>query len=214
MTALPPILDMTGSSITEAQAKTWLTNLRAYLSGLLGTDGTAATALGTLGAIVADVDGKISADLMPSTPYITGDAFLEVVDYPDLEVAAADTYDITAFAGGVGGSTSLATTVYTMAIEFTIPANLSGGARFNASHRSSTSGQTVYLQLLKNSVVVNTWTTTSTSPQARSADVTIAPGDVITWQHKAVSGVTTTVESISVKADKGYVAVTAYKSLP
>lgn len=50
MTALPAATDFTGAAITEAQFKTAITNLRAYLSGLLGTDGTAATAISTLGA--------------------------------------------------------------------------------------------------------------------------------------------------------------------
>lgn len=213
--ALPAATDFTGSSITEAQFKTAMTNLRAYLAGLLGTTGDAADALTALGAIQADVDGKISTSLMPTTPYLTGESFLETVDYPTLSVSAADSYDITAFSGSQGGSTSLATTTYTIAREYTIPANITGSARFNASHRSSTAGQTVSLQLLKNGSVVNTWSTTSTSPQARTADVTIVPGDVITWQHKAsAGGVTTTVESISVRADKGYAAVTAYKQLP
>lgn len=49
MTALRPITDLTGSSITEAQAKLWFSDLRDYLNGLLGADGTVATAKSTLG---------------------------------------------------------------------------------------------------------------------------------------------------------------------
>lgn len=51
MPALPPISNFTGSTVTEGQFKTALTDLRAYLAGLLGTDGNAATALTTLGSL-------------------------------------------------------------------------------------------------------------------------------------------------------------------
>lgn len=48
MPSLPVSTDLTGSAITEAQAKTWFTQLRDFLSGLLGTAGTVQTALATL----------------------------------------------------------------------------------------------------------------------------------------------------------------------
>lgn len=50
MAALPASTDFTGSAVTEGGFKTAISSLRDYLSGLLGTDGTAATALATLGA--------------------------------------------------------------------------------------------------------------------------------------------------------------------
>lgn len=50
MTALPASTDFTGAAITEAQFKTAISDLRSYLAGLFGTDGTAATAISTLGA--------------------------------------------------------------------------------------------------------------------------------------------------------------------
>lgn len=39
MTALPPIANATGASVTEGGFKTWLTDLRAYLSEVLGATG-------------------------------------------------------------------------------------------------------------------------------------------------------------------------------
>lgn len=57
-TALPASTDFTGAGVTEADFKTAMTALRAYLSGLLGTDGASATALATLGAALG---GAISA---------------------------------------------------------------------------------------------------------------------------------------------------------
>ena len=51
MPTLPVSTDLTGSAITEAQAKTWFGNLRTFLADLLGTTGTVATALAQLGVI-------------------------------------------------------------------------------------------------------------------------------------------------------------------
>ncbi|MDT8856421.1 hypothetical protein RNZ50_15615 [Paracoccaceae bacterium Fryx2] len=50
MPSLPATAAFTGSTVTEAQFKAALSDLRAYLSGLMGADGTPATALATLGA--------------------------------------------------------------------------------------------------------------------------------------------------------------------
>lgn len=58
MTALPASIDFTDSSVTEANFKTAITNQRDFLAGLLGTDGNVATALGTLGAAMADTVAK------------------------------------------------------------------------------------------------------------------------------------------------------------
>ena len=72
MTALPSSSTLTASTATEGDAKTWFSNVRSYLSGLLGDDGTKATALAALqtpfcarrqkdGAytVVADDRGKV-----------------------------------------------------------------------------------------------------------------------------------------------------------
>jgi len=61
MTALPTSSDFTGSTVTEAGFKTALTALRGYLSGLLGDDGTLATALDTLGGLGSAMETKIGA---------------------------------------------------------------------------------------------------------------------------------------------------------
>ena len=61
MTALPASSDFTGSTITEGQFKTAITNLRDFLSGLLGADGVNATALAALGALGSGYDAKTAA---------------------------------------------------------------------------------------------------------------------------------------------------------
>lgn len=51
MTALPPSTDFTGASVTEAGFKTAIAAQRDFLSDILGTAGTQATALAALGAL-------------------------------------------------------------------------------------------------------------------------------------------------------------------
>ncbi len=49
--ALRAISDLIGASTSEAQAKTWFSDVRAFLADILGTTGTIATALTQLGVI-------------------------------------------------------------------------------------------------------------------------------------------------------------------
>lgn len=58
MTALPPSGDFTNSATTEGGFKTALTNLRAYLSSILGDDGTLVTAMATLGSMFNSTSSK------------------------------------------------------------------------------------------------------------------------------------------------------------
>lgn len=57
-TALPASSDFTGAGVTEGDFKSSITALRDFLSGLLGTDGYATTALATLGAAVSGYVAK------------------------------------------------------------------------------------------------------------------------------------------------------------
>lgn len=57
-TALPAATDFTGASVTEAQFKTAMSDLRTFLADLFGADGTAATALATIGALGSSVVSK------------------------------------------------------------------------------------------------------------------------------------------------------------
>lgn len=58
MATLPLATAFTDSAVTEGEFKTAITDQRDYLSGLFGSDGTAATALATLGALGADTVAK------------------------------------------------------------------------------------------------------------------------------------------------------------
>lgn len=67
MTALPASSDFTGSTVTEGQFKAAITNLRDFLSGLLGADGLTATALATLGAMASATVDKSAAYTVVTT---------------------------------------------------------------------------------------------------------------------------------------------------
>lgn len=77
-TALPASTDFTGAAVTEAQFKTALSNMRTFLSDLLGTDGLSATALTALGAILNATLSKsaaytvVAADKGKLIDYTTG----------------------------------------------------------------------------------------------------------------------------------------------
>lgn len=60
MATLPLATAFTDSAVTEGDFKTAITDQREFLAGLLGTDGTANTALRTLGAFGNDVSAKSS----------------------------------------------------------------------------------------------------------------------------------------------------------
>lgn len=66
-TALPAASSFTGSSVTEAQFKTAITDMRTYLSDLLGTDGTEATALAALQALLGNYATKTGAYTVTSS---------------------------------------------------------------------------------------------------------------------------------------------------
>lgn len=67
MPELPPISALTGAATTEAQAKQWFADLRAYLVGLLGAEGSPADAraalglVNTLGTTVVSANATLSA---------------------------------------------------------------------------------------------------------------------------------------------------------
>jgi len=61
MTALPASAAFTAATVTEADFKAAQTALRDFLAGLLGADGTAATALATLGALASAYLAKSAA---------------------------------------------------------------------------------------------------------------------------------------------------------
>lgn len=94
MPALPPSSDFTGSTRTNAEVKVTHAALRSYLAGLLGEDGTPATALAALGALVG-------AGVTPRT----GATTLTAADRGRVVLATANTWALTlpALAGAPAG---------------------------------------------------------------------------------------------------------------
>jgi microcystin-dependent protein len=66
-TALPATSSFTGAGVTEGDFKSAMSALRDFLSGLLGTDGSTATALATLGAPLSAYVAKSGAYTLLAT---------------------------------------------------------------------------------------------------------------------------------------------------
>lgn len=74
MPTLPAASSFTGSTVTEAQFKTAITDQREFLAGLLGTAGTQAAALTTLGAAGLGVSNTWTAQQAPMNGALTDGA--------------------------------------------------------------------------------------------------------------------------------------------
>src|SRR5690606_9027982 len=61
---------------------------------------------------------------------------------------------------------------------------LPGTVRCALEHRALSSDLRSYVRVLKNGSVVQEWNTNSTTFVARSVDVDVSPGDVITFQQR------------------------------
>jgi hypothetical protein len=90
-TPLQSITNLTGNTVTEAQAKAWFTDLRAYLAGLFGEDGLPATARVTLG-ILASVASNITFTPVGNLVATTVQAALVELDTEKGGLALANTW--------------------------------------------------------------------------------------------------------------------------
>lgn len=64
-----------------------------------------------------------------------------------------------------------------------VVALVAGTLRMYAEHRSSSGSGVAYIRVLKNGVLVQQWTTSSTSHVARQVDVSVDVGDVVVFQQ-------------------------------
>ena len=90
-TPLPSITNLTGNTVTEAQAKTWFTDLRAYLAGLFGEDGLPATARVTL-QILSSIASNITFTPAGNLSATTVQAALVELDTEKGGLALANTW--------------------------------------------------------------------------------------------------------------------------
>jgi len=123
-------------------------------------------------------------------------------------VSAADTVDASVGAGGAAGTSSTTSSSLITAYTYTI-VTYTGSMRFKAAHRQA-GGTSSTLEIWKNGASVDSWSTASTSDVARSKDVTVVPGDVITWRHSAGGGATSYFTLTGVFANDGYVQIIPY----
>jgi hypothetical protein len=80
----------------------------------------------------------------------------------------------------------------------------SGVVRISGSHQTSGGGVASELRFMVNGVQQASWSTTSTSPVARSADLTVAINDIITVQHRTLNaGQTSTATGVTISAANG-----------
>lgn len=141
-------------------------------------------------------------------PKIRGLAIAKNSDLPVLTVTAADTYSLSASVDVVLGTTTTTSTTYVELTEITIVA-VTGTARFSATHYASSVSSSSDIRVKKNGVVENTWSTASGTPVSRSIDITIIPGDVISWEHRGVGSSPTSVADADVgTASDAYTFIT------
>lgn len=67
MASLPTLVNWTEASLTKEQVRNATEQARTYLAGLLGEDGTIATALATLGAMICDTVALSAATTVSAT---------------------------------------------------------------------------------------------------------------------------------------------------
>jgi hypothetical protein len=90
-TPLPSITNLTGNTVTEAQAKAWFTDLRAYLAGLFGEDGLPSTARVTL-QILSSIASNITFTPVGNLVATTVQAALVELDTEKGGLALANTW--------------------------------------------------------------------------------------------------------------------------
>jgi hypothetical protein len=148
-----------------------------------------------------------------TAPRIVGKAAKRLQDMPVLTVTAADTYSTQNGDGALSLLTSTSSTSYVVAFRYTI-ALYTGSIRLKASHRyeEGFGGQSSYLALYKNNVLVQEYSTTSTTFVQRTNDVSCVPGDVFEWRIRSQFAVASYFQSNGSTASNGYITRALYIS--
>jgi hypothetical protein len=167
------------------------------------------------GNLTGNVTGNLTGDASGLSFLITGADVATLDDYPVLTVSAADTYSVSIGVGAESLLSSTSSNSYQVARRYTI-GKYTGSIRFKASHVRATDGNNVYsgyLAIYKNNVLVQEYSTTSSTAVARTNDVSIVPGDVIEWRIRAqFTDYTTSISSVSATASNGYTTRDLYVS--
>lgn len=140
-------------------------------------------------------------------PRIVGAAMKRLVDMPVITVAAADTYDATPLVSTVTTTLSTSSTSFQVAYAHTVTVG-TGSMRFTATHEG-TGSATSTLEIDKNGTVIAT--DAATTSAVSTYDVSVVPGDVVTWKHRVSSGAgNSVVTAFTVKASNTYIPRPAY----
>lgn len=111
--------------------------------------------------------------------------------------------------GLVEGVLTTSSTTNVVAAKYTIKA-YTGTLRFRAVHVASGGVGSSFLEIYKNNVLVQAYSTGSTSAP-RQNDISIVPGDVIEWRHRASGGSASVLTNVSVRANNPYVEQPTYR---
>lgn len=170
---------------------------------LVGKRITSSIGLALRDNVMAAFEGAIGAPRLQGIAVASDNNGLETI-----AVTASDAVTIFAGAGAEALALATASTSFVVGQRYTINA-YTGSLRFKGSHAAG-SGVTSYVELKKNGTTVASWSTASTSPQARVQDIAITIGDVIEWQHRASASAGSTLSAISVTASDGYIERPVY----
>lgn len=141
----------------------------------------------------------------PSAIKILGLAAATNDEVEVLTVTAADTYILGVTNDTTVGNLQHNSTSFQVARTIDIVA-VTGTVRFYASHRVvTTNGGQSTLKVSKNGTTVASWTTSITTYVERSSDISVVPGDQITWEHRSSnSNVNVEVSNLYETASNGY----------
>lgn len=152
---------------------------------------------------------------------ITGTKIAPLSAMPVLTVTASDSFSASYGNTITTSLTSTSSSTNVVATSFTI-SKYTGALRFKASHTRADDGSggfvAGYYSIYKNNTLVQQYSTTSSTPVARTDDISVVPGDVIEMRIRAATsgGFTTTISSVGVFASNGYTTITpviAYSDL-
>ena len=147
----------------------------------------------------------------PTAPKIQGSAVAR--DFNNglaVVTVAAGSIGIQQGQGFVAGTITTTSLTNVVAGRFTIKA-YTGTLRFTWSH-AGTGGFTSTLEVFKNNVLVQSYSTTSTTFILRTNDIAIVPGDVVEWRHRTSNaGGASQTSTSQPSANIAYVEQVAYR---
>lgn len=147
------------------------------------------------------------AEGAPDAPRIVGAAIQRIADLPAIAITASDNVTAEELADSVVGTLSTTSSSYVAARTWTMARATGTSVRVRLSHQRAVSENgNSQVRVVKNGVEVQSWSTTTETPQARTVDVSFVQNDVIEIQHRVQSGASGSIVSgIGIFGSDGYV---------